>query len=101
MGFFIFLFVFIIAGVSFLKERSSGTLERTLATPLKRSSIVFGYFLGFLLFVTIQTILIQLFIVNVMGVTQNGNYGLLLLVNLLTASVALSLGLLLSSYSPF
>ncbi|MET1014705.1 MAG: ABC transporter permease [Paenisporosarcina sp.] len=99
MGFFIFLFVFIIAGVSFLKERSSGTLERTLATPLKRSAIVLGYFLGFFLFVTIQTILIQLFIVNVLGVTQNGNYGLLLLVNLLTASVALSLGLLLSSYS--
>jgi len=99
MGFFIFFFVFIIAGVSFLKERSSGTLERTLATPLKRSAIVLGYFLGFLLFVTVQTVLIQLFIVNILGVTQNGNYGLLLLVNLLTASVALALGLLLSSYS--
>lgn len=99
MGFFIFLFVFIIAGVSFLRERSSGTLERTLATPLKRSSIVFGYFVGFFLFVTIQTILIQLFIVNVLDVTQEGNYFLLLFVNLLTASVALSLGLLLSSFS--
>ncbi|MCT4781185.1 MULTISPECIES: ABC transporter permease [Exiguobacterium] len=99
MGFFIFLFVFIIAGVSFLRERSSGTLERTLATPLKRSSIVFGYFVGFFLFVTIQTILIQLFIVNVLNVTQEGNYFLLLFVNLLTASVALSLGLLLSSFS--
>ncbi|QNR20577.1 ABC transporter permease [Exiguobacterium sp. Helios] len=99
MGFFIFLFVFIIAGVSFLRERSSGTLERTLATPLKRSSIVFGYFVGFFLFVTIQTILIQLFIVNVLDVTQQGNYFLLLFVNLLTASVALSLGLLLSSFS--
>ena len=36
---------------------------------------------------------------NILGVTQNGNYGLLLLVNLLTASVALALGLLLSSFS--
>ncbi|MDX1807755.1 MAG: ABC transporter permease, partial [Paenisporosarcina sp.] len=45
MGFFIFFFVFLISGVSFLKERSSGTLERTLATPLKRSSIVLGYFI--------------------------------------------------------
>ncbi|VWX37931.1 ABC transporter permease [Exiguobacterium oxidotolerans] len=99
MGFFIFLFVFIIAGVSFLRERSSGTLERTLATPLRRSSIVFGYFVGFFLFVTIQTILIQLFIVNVLNVTQQGNYFLLLFVNLLTASVALSLGLLLSSFA--
>ncbi|WP_088008971.1 ABC transporter permease [Indiicoccus explosivorum] len=99
MGFFIFFFVFIIAGVSFLRERSTGTLERTLATPLKRSSIVFGYFIGFFLFVTIQTVLIQLFIVNVLDVPQSGNYFLLLVVNLVTASVALALGLLLSSFA--
>ncbi|MCI2256794.1 ABC transporter permease [Domibacillus sp. PGB-M46] len=99
MGFFIFLFVFIISGVSFLRERSSGTLERTLVTPLKRSSIVWGYFIGFFLFVVIQTLLIQLFMVNVLDVTQSGSYSLLLLVNVLTASVALSLGLLLSSFA--
>jgi len=31
MGFFIFFFVFIMAGVSFLRERISGTLDRLLA----------------------------------------------------------------------
>src|SRR5699024_963860 len=51
IGFFIFMYVFLIAGISFLREITSRTLERTLATPLKRSSIVFGYFLVFFLFV--------------------------------------------------
>ncbi len=99
MGFFIFLFVFLIAGISFLRERTSGTLERTLATPLKRSSIVFGYFLGFFLFVVVQTVIIQIMIVDILGVDRLGSYSLLLLMNIILATVALSLGLLLSTFA--
>src|SRR5699024_5741798 len=99
MGFFIFLFVFLIAGISFLRERTSGTLERTLATPLKRSSIVFGYFLGFFLFVAIQTVIIQIMIVDILAVDRLGNYWLLLLTNIIISTVALSLGLLLSTFA--
>jgi len=99
MGFFIFFFVFIIAGISFLRERSTGTLERTLATPLALRDLVAGYFIGFFLFVSIQTILIQWFIIDVLDVPQNGNYLLLLFVNLLIATVALTLGLFLSSFA--
>ena len=47
MGYFVFFFVFIIAGVSFLRERISGTLDRILSTPIRRYQIVLGYFLGF------------------------------------------------------
>lgn len=99
MGFFVFFFVFMVSGISFLKERTSGTLERTLVTPLKRANLVFGYFCGFFTFVVLQTVLIQLFIVNVLNVPQQGNYFALLAVNLLIASVALSLGLFLSSFA--
>lgn len=99
MGFFIFFFVFIIAGISFLRERTTGTLERTLATPLKRSSIVFGYFLGFFLFVAIQTVIVQATIVDILDVQRIGSYWLLLFLNLVIASVALSLGLLLSTFA--
>lgn len=99
MAFFIFLFVFLIAGISFLRERTSGTLERTLATPLKRSSIVFGYFLGFFLFVGAQTVIIQMMIVDILDVDRLGSYWLLLFMNIILASVSLSLGLLLSTFS--
>lgn len=47
IGFFVFFFVFLISGMALLKERISGTLERLLATPVKRSEIVYGYMLGY------------------------------------------------------
>lgn len=99
MGFFIFFFVFLLAGISFLRERISGTLERLLATPIKRCEIVMGYFFGFGIFVVIQTIIIQLFMVYGLGITIKGNPYLVLLINLLLAVGSLSLGTLLSAFS--
>lgn len=58
IGFYVFFFVFLIAGVSFLSERNTGTLERTLASPIKRWEIVVGYLLGFGIFTIIQSALI-------------------------------------------
>jgi ABC-2 type transport system permease protein len=54
IGFFAYFFVFLLTGVSFLRERVGGTLERLLATPVERAEIVLGYSLGFGLFATIQ-----------------------------------------------
>lgn len=54
IGFFAYFFVFLLTGVSFLRERIGGTLERLLATPVRRGEIVLGYSLGFGLFATIQ-----------------------------------------------
>lgn len=99
MGFFIFFFVFLIAGISFLRERISGTLDRILATPLKRSEIVLGYFFGFGLFVTIQTLIIQLFMVYGLKISNSGSFWSVLVINLILAAGSLSLGTLLSSFA--
>jgi len=66
---------------------------------LKRSSIVFGYLLGFFLFVVIQTIIIQIMMVDILGVDRLGSYWLLLFMNIIIATTALSLGLLLSTFA--
>jgi ABC-2 type transport system permease protein len=99
MGFFIFFFVFLLAGISFLRERISGTLDRLLATPIKRLEIVLGYFFGFGVFVMIQTLIIQLFMVYGLGITIKGSSLLLLLINILLAAGSLSLGTLLSAFA--
>ncbi|MGH2407577.1 MAG: ABC transporter permease [Candidatus Limnocylindrales bacterium] len=54
IAFFAYFFVFLLTGVSFLRERVGGTLERLLATPVERAEIVLGYSLGFGLFATMQ-----------------------------------------------
>ena len=50
-------FVFVLTAISFLRERSQGTLERLLSTAVTRSDLLVGYLAGFLLFALIQSII--------------------------------------------
>ncbi len=54
VGFFVYFFVYLLTGVSFLRERTGGTLERLMATPITRGEVVAGYTIGFCLFATVQ-----------------------------------------------
>jgi len=75
IGFFGFFFVFVLTGISFLRERTGGTLERLLATPVRRSEIVMGYSLGFGFFATIQVALILVFALGSLNVPAIGPLG--------------------------
>ncbi|MEX1378322.1 MAG: ABC transporter permease [Eubacteriales bacterium] len=99
MGFIIFFLVFLLSGIAFLRERISGTLEKIMATSVKRRHIVIGYFLGFGLFVLIQTVLIQVFMIYVLRINTYHNFGLVLVANLGIAFASLSLGTLLSAFA--
>lgn len=99
IGFFSFFFVFMLAGVSFLRERTGGTLERLLATPIRRSEIVLGYLLGFGLFTLLQAALIAWFSIDALGLYMDGSIWYVLLMNLLLSLTALTLGTLLSSFA--
>jgi len=99
VGFFSFFFVFLIAGVSFLRERTTGTLARLLATPLQRWEIVVGYLLGFGLFTLLQATLIAWYATGVLGIALEGTLYMVLVMNLLLAIAALTLGTLLSAYA--
>ncbi|MDR0614586.1 MAG: ABC transporter permease, partial [Lactobacillales bacterium] len=79
IGFFVFLFVFLISGITILKERTSKTLERLLATPIKRSEIVMGYLAGYGLFAILQTLIIVFFSIYVLDLHIAGNLGLILI----------------------
>lgn len=99
IGLFAFFFVFLIAGVSFLCERTSGTLERLLATPLRRWEIVVGYMAGFGIFTSLQAVLIAGFTVYALGSLMVGSFGYVLLIMLLLSLTALSFGTLLSAFA--
>lgn len=99
IGLFAFFFVFLIAGVSFLRERTSGTLERLLATPLRRWEIVAGYIAGFGLFTGLQAVLIAGFTIGVLGSLMVGSFWYVLLIMLLLSITALSFGTFLSAFA--
>ena len=99
IGFFVFFFVFILGGVSFLRERTQGTLERLLSTPLKRWEIVTGYLIGFGLFTIIQSLLIAWYSIEVLGMWMEGSFGYVMLITFLLAITALTLATLLSAFA--
>ncbi|MGE5328360.1 MAG: ABC transporter permease [Deltaproteobacteria bacterium] len=99
IGFFVFFFVFLISGVSFLGERKTGTLERVLATPLKRWELVVGYVLGFGSFTIVQSSLIAWYAISVLNIMMVGSFALVLLITILTAMCALTIGTFISAYA--
>jgi ABC-2 type transport system permease protein len=114
LGLFAYFFVFVLTGVSFLRERVGGTLERLLATPITRPEIVLGYGLGFGLFATLQVLLLTAFVLSNLqvpaigpipsftlglGVESAGSPAIAFLVALLLAVGAVNLGIFLSTFA--
>jgi ABC-2 type transport system permease protein len=99
MGLIICFLIFILSGISFLRERISGTLERLMVSSLRRGQLVVGYFLGFGVFAVLQTVVIQAFMIYVLQVHTYANFFLILLINLTIAGTSLALGTLLSAFA--
>jgi len=99
MGFIIFFLVFLLAGIAFLRERISGTMDRILVSSLRRGQLVAGYFLGFGLFAALQTVVIQVFLLYVLKIQTNESFLLVLLINLMIAGTSLSMGTLFSAFA--
>lgn len=99
MGFIIFFLVFLLAGIAFLRERISGTLDRILVSSLRRGQLVSGYFLGFGVFAALQTIVIQLYLMYVLKIHTGTDVLLVLLINLTIAGTSLAMGTLFSAFA--
>ncbi len=61
LGVISFFLIFIIAGISFVRERTVQTLERLMMTPVKRWQVVLGYTLGFGVFAMLQSVILLLY----------------------------------------
>ncbi len=114
LGYFAYFFVFILTGISFLRERTGGTLERLLATPVTRAEIVVGYGIGFSVLATVQVILLTAFVLGRiaipaigpvgewgigLGVASAGSPLLAFVLVLLLAIGAVNLGIFLSTFA--
>ena len=114
VAFFVYFFVYVLTGVSFLRERTGGTLERLMATPVTRGEIVTGYTVGFGLFATVQVALLLVWALGTihvppigplpafslgLGISVAGSPLLAFLVVLLLALGAVSLGIFLSTFA--
>jgi ABC-2 type transport system permease protein len=114
VGFFVYFFVYLLTGVSFLRERTGGTLERLMATPVTRGEVVAGYTIGFCLFATVQVALLMAWALGSLqipsigplpaftiglGIQVAGGPAVAYLVVLALAVGAVSLGIFLSTFA--
>ena len=96
---FVFFFTFMLTGVSFLRERAEGTLERLLTTTVGRTHILGGYFLAFLVFAIIQTFVILAFTILVLQISYKGNLYDIVALLMLWVIVPVSLGIFISTFA--
>ena len=99
IGLVVFFLVFVITSVSFLRERSQGTLERLMASPLRRGEIVLGYMLGFGTLALLQSAEVLAFCLLVLKIHNSGNALLIFLIEMLVAVAAVNLGIFLSVFA--
>lgn len=99
LGIFPFVVMFIVTSVATLRERTSGTLERLLSTPLGKGDFLCGYALAFGSVAVIQALLASGFAIWVCGLDVAGPQWLLVLVALCSALVGTALGLFASAFA--
>ncbi|HSR25202.1 MAG TPA: ABC-2 transporter permease [Candidatus Eisenbacteria bacterium] len=99
VGLVVFFLVFVVTCVSFLRERSQGTLERLMASPLRRPEIVVGYMLGFAILALAQALEVLVFSLAVLRIHNAGSVLLIFGIETLLALVAVNLGIFLSTFA--
>jgi ABC-2 type transport system permease protein len=92
-------FGFLLTGISFLRERSQGTLERLMASPVSRADIVIGYLLGFFAFALTQTLIILFYTIYILDIHYTGDLWQILVFQVIILTGAINLGIFISTFA--
>ncbi len=94
---FVLFFTFVLTGVSFLRERAQGTLERLLITPVGRADILIGYTAGCFVLAMIQSVIVVMFTSLVLKINYQGNIWEIWAILVPLIVVGVSLGVFIST----
>jgi ABC-2 type transport system permease protein len=96
---FPFVVMFLVTSIAMLRERTSGTLERLLTTPLSRLDLLLGYGLAFGLAAALQAVLTVAVATTVYDLDVAGSLELVVLIAVVDAVLGVALGLLASAFA--
>jgi ABC-2 type transport system permease protein len=99
LGVFPFITMFLITSVAMLRERTSGTLERLLTTPMGKLDLLLGYGIAFALAATAQAAVAAGTAYWLLGLDTVGSPWLVLLVAVADAVLGMALGLFVSAFA--
>ncbi|RSM52635.1 antibiotic ABC transporter permease [Actinoplanes sp. ATCC 53533] len=99
LGIFPFVIMFLVTSIAMLRERTTGTLERLLTTPLGKLDLLFGYGLAFGLAAAAQAGVAVAAAYWVLGLDTVGTSGLVVLIAVVDAVLGVALGLFCSAFA--
>jgi ABC-2 type transport system permease protein len=93
LGVFPLLMMFLVTSVAMVRERTSGTLERLMTTPLAKTDLIVGYGLAFGLLALVQAMVATTVLLWLLGLNAPASVPVLLLVAVADALLGTALGL--------
>jgi ABC-2 type transport system permease protein len=99
VGIFPFVLMFLIASISMLRERTTGTLERLMSLPLAKLDLLLGYGLAFALLAVVQASLTAAVSFGLLGLDTLGPVWLVVALAVANAVLGMALGLFLSAFA--
>jgi ABC-2 type transport system permease protein len=99
LGLFPFITMFLVTSIAMVRERTSGTLERLLTTPMHKLDLLGGYALAFGLAAFAQAAVTAGVALVPLGLTVRAGAGVVLVLAVANALLGMALGLFLSAFA--
>lgn len=99
LGFFPFFMLFIVTSIAVLRERTQGTLDRLMASPIGRGDVLLGYAMAFTIVALVQAAIIMIVGIGLLGMPNKGGLALTFVIVALQALLGITLGLFLSAFA--
>ena len=96
---FPFVVMFLVTSIAMLRERTSGTLERLLTTPLSRLDLLLGYGLAFGAAAAVQAVVTVAVATGGYGLDVAGPLWVVVVIAVADAVLGVALGLLASAFA--
>jgi ABC-2 type transport system permease protein len=99
LGVFPLVIMFLLTSVAMLRERTTGTLERLLTTPIGKVDILLGYGIAFAVAATVQAVLASGLAYLLLGLDTLGPAWLVAVIAVGNSVLGMALGLLVSAFA--
>jgi len=99
VGIFPLILMFLVTSITMLRERTTGTLERLMTTPLGKLDLLLGYGLAFAVVAAVQAGIVAAFAFLVLGLDTAGSPALVIVLAIANALLGMSLGLFTSAFA--
>ena len=99
LGLFPFIAMFLVASITMLRERTTGTLERLMTLPLAKLDLLAGYGAAFAVVAALQATVVSLVAFLLLDLHVEGSPVVVGLLAIANAVLGMSLGLLSSAFA--